>query len=171
METLTDEILISSLTFSDLPNLATIRKDCFEPEYIETDEGTQKLYEIFPTGCLGCFVQTPIGRSLIGYALTLPWLTTENHLLPPDDITYVRLPSHWDSYYIHDFAIDPKYQRIGLGRLLLKKVEGVSKDLGIKKLILISILDSVRAWSRLGFVGVESVIYAESEYLYMEKDI
>ena len=100
----------------------------------------------------------------MGYIFSHPWL--QEKIVELDE--KITLPEHPDCYYIHDLAIAPECRGQGVGTRLYNSVIEVAKKMELKKIKLVSVLDSHIFWKKLGLKIIDKVRYTpEIEGLVM----
>jgi ribosomal protein S18 acetylase RimI-like enzyme len=89
---------------------------------------------------------------LIAYGISFPWLINQDVML---NSSLKRMPGKPDLMYIHDIAVDPDYQGLGLGEGLFLRILNDSLDLGVNQLVLVAVQGSQRFWAKFGFIEAE----------------
>jgi ribosomal protein S18 acetylase RimI-like enzyme len=75
--------------------------------------------------------------------------------------------------WVSHLAIDPAYQRKGIGRLLMDTVEKVAKEKGYHAIGCMSRLNTTGYFERFGFktAGLPTHYFGTTQVLWMEKEI
>ena len=75
--------------------------------------------------------------------------------------------------WVSHLAVDHKYQKMGIGRMLLDAVEKASREKGYKILGCMSRLNTTAYFEKLGFriVGLPTQYFGTTQVVWMEKEI
>lgn len=115
------------------------------PERMETYE--EKL-ALSPTSC---FVVDD-GKSIRGYAITLPWAARQ---VPKLDTILGALPPDAPALYIHDVALLPSARSLGLVKELMELLDAAGIRLGLREMSLAAVYGSETTWFQYGFRRTE----------------
>lgn len=100
-----------------------------------------------------CWVaQADAGKDLLGYLISYPW---DSGLPPALDVTLSALPSTADHWFLHDCAVVPAAQGLGVGQSLLRTAASAALDNGMRRASLVSLESAVGYWLRHGYGPAE----------------
>jgi predicted N-acetyltransferase YhbS len=153
-------LLIRQLNVDEIEDVLRVQEKCYSFDLLERRECFVHKYNLFPTGCLGVF----LNHQLIGYIFFHPWML--NHTVPLDDTTYV-LPANSDCLYIHDLAILPDHRHAKVGAQLIDQVVLISQELSLMSYALIAVQNSESYWTRWGFESNRPMKYGNGAATYM----
>lgn len=111
------------------------------PERLETYRQKQQLS---PTSC---FVVCD-GKSVRGYAMSLPWIARE---IPKLDSDIDKTPANATALYIHDVALLPSVRSLGLVGELMRLFDEAGRNLGLSEMSLAAVYGSETTWFQYGF--------------------
>lgn len=111
------------------------------PEDMEIFVERQSLYP------QGCHVLVEDG-SMIGYALTHPWLLAEP---PPLNSKLREIPREATTYYIHDVALLPEGRGKGYAAKAADLLADHARDAGFDNMSLVAVNETQTFWEKLGF--------------------
>jgi ribosomal protein S18 acetylase RimI-like enzyme len=145
-------VIIRSLTAEDVPAIAALEAEAYEPALHESPEAFARLIEVFGAGAIGAFDE----HGLCGYALGVP--------LRSGSVLELRqplraIPADADMFYVHDVAIAARCRGQGLGRTLAERLMAVGAGLGFERFELVSVQGSAPFWARFGFVATRELEY------------
>jgi ribosomal protein S18 acetylase RimI-like enzyme len=144
---------IRSLVASDVPAIASLETEAYEPSLHESPEAFARLIELFPAGALGAFDD----GGLCGYAIGVPLRTGATlELRQP----LRAVPADADAFYVHDVAVAARCRGRGVGRALAGQLIAVGVTRGFTRFELVSVQGSALFWARFGFVAVREFEYA-----------
>ncbi|SSW70810.1 GNAT family N-acetyltransferase [Achromobacter agilis] len=91
----------------------------------------------------------PAGReSLLGYLISYPW---DAGLPPALDVTLASLPAGADHWFLHDCAVVPQAQGLGVGQALLRAAAAAALAGGLRRASLVSLESATGYWRRHGY--------------------
>lgn len=86
--------------------------------------------------------------ALLGYLISYPW---DAGLPPALDVALSTLPAHADHWFLHDCAVVPSAQGLGLGQALVQTAAATARDNGLRHASLVSLESAVSYWLRHGY--------------------
>lgn len=96
-----------------------------------------------------CWVAQPAeGKDLLGYLVSYPW---DDGLPPALDVTLTALPTGADHWFVHDCAVVPAAQGLGVGQALLRAAASAAQESGMRRASLVSLASAVGYWLRHGY--------------------
>ena len=99
-----------------------------------------------------CWVAQPeTGEHLLGYLVSYPW---DAGLPPALDVPLDALPPAADHWFLHDCAVVPSAQGLGVGRALVGAAAGHAMADGCRRASLVSLASAASYWLRLGYAPV-----------------
>lgn len=91
-------------------------------------------------------------KGIQGYLISYPWLMDA----PPKlNIPLNEIPENAENWFIHDCAVSPACQGMGLSRQLLNAVESEARKVGLSRASLVALAEAVNYWTYLGFRPVD----------------
>lgn len=94
---------------------------------------------------------TPDAGQLLGYLVSYPW---DAGLPPTLDAPLAALPERPDHWFLHDCAVAPAAQGLGVGQALLRTAAGHAAQAGLRRASLVSLGSAVGYWTRHGYAPV-----------------
>jgi len=91
------------------------------------------------------------GAGLLGYLVAYPWLADRP---PALDTPLQALPDDADSWFVHDCAVLPAAQGLGIAQALLHGGLQVARRQGLRHTSLVALRSAVGYWERLGYQSV-----------------
>jgi len=99
-----------------------------------------------------CWVaSTQDDDTLLGYLISYPW---DAGLPPALDVALTTLPAQADHWFLHDCAVVPAAQGLGVGQALLRTAASAALDQGLHRASLVSLESAVSYWRRHGYQPV-----------------
>lgn len=96
-----------------------------------------------------CWVAEAAGRpALFGYLVSYPW---DAGLPPALDVPLAALPSRADHWFLHDCAVVPAAQGLGVGQALVRAAAGRAMNDGLARASLVSLASATGYWLRHGY--------------------
>lgn len=90
-------------------------------------------------------------KGIQGYLISYPWLMDA----PPKlNILLNEIPEKAENWFIHDCAVSPACQGMGLSRQLLNAVELEARKAGLNRASLVALAEAVNYWTYQGFRSV-----------------
>ncbi|HEY9270217.1 GNAT family N-acetyltransferase [Achromobacter sp.] len=90
---------------------------------------------------------------LLGYLISYPW---DAGLPPALDVTLPALPAGADHWFLHDCAVAPSAQGLGVGQALLRAAAAGAHEGGLRRASLVSLESAVGYWQRHGYQPVDA---------------
>lgn len=88
------------------------------------------------------------GGCLLGYLISYPW---DQGLPPALDVPLNELPAGADHWFLHDCAVVPAAQGLGVGQALLRTAATAATENGMRRASLVSLESAVGYWLRHGY--------------------
>ena len=102
-----------------------------------------------------CWVARTDGPSargdLLGYLVSYPW---DAGLPPALDVPLTALPAGADHWFLHDCAVVPAAQGLGVGQALVRAAAGRAMSDGLARASLVSLASATGYWRRHGYAPV-----------------
>lgn len=99
-----------------------------------------------------CWVAQPrasaASGALLGYLISYPW---DAGLPPALDVPLTALPARADHWFLHDCAVVPAAQGMGVGQALVGAAASCASDLGLTRASLVSLASATGYWTRHGY--------------------
>lgn len=89
--------------------------------------------------------------ALLGYLVSYPW---DAGLPPTLDAPLTALPEPADHWFLHDCAVAPSAQGLGVGQALLQAAAQGAMQAGLQRASLVSLGSAVGYWVRHGYAPV-----------------
>ena len=134
-------------TEADVPEIFRISK-IIHPDIPERIETYREKFQLSPGSC---FVVCD-GKSIRGYAITLPWTAKE---IPELNTLLGAIPKNASALYIHDVALLPSARSIGLVGELMALMDAAGRKLGLTEISLAAVYGSETMWFQYGFQRME----------------
>ena len=91
------------------------------------------------------------GDGLLGYLVSYPW---DAGLPPTLDAPLTTLPEPADHWFLHDCAVAPSAQGLGVGQALLRAAAEYATQAGLQRASRVSLGSAVGYWLRHGYAPV-----------------
>ncbi|WP_454673047.1 GNAT family N-acetyltransferase [Achromobacter pestifer] len=99
-----------------------------------------------------CWVARASGSdALLGYLISYPW---DAGLPPALDVALTELPPQADHWFLHDCAVVPAAQGLGVGQAMLQTAATQAMNSGMRRASLVSLESAVGYWLRHGYQPV-----------------
>lgn len=148
------------LRAADVPAVLALQAQCYEAQFLESARAFEaKLGAAAPFESSWMAWQ---GERPLAYLVALPVCERS---LPALDAPVVNLPVVPRLLYLHDLAVAPAGRALGLGRRLVAQIETRARALGLARLGLVAVQDSVPYWRRQGFAEPAALAPALAEKL------
>ncbi|MBO9356620.1 GNAT family N-acetyltransferase [Bordetella petrii] len=131
----------------DIEPVLHIQASVYPATLLESAALFRNRLQISPGTC-----QVAEGRhGLLGYLVAYPWLTGH----PPSlDQPLHALPDQADSWFVHDCAVLPAAQGLGVAQALLQGGLAHARQRGLRHTSLVALRPAVGYWERLGYRAV-----------------
>jgi len=116
------------------------------PDYPEDRSVFEEKLRLFPFGCLT--LDNDDGR-VIGYCFSHPWT---KGVPPALDAPLNALPKVPTTYFIHDVAVDPAWQKRGSVVDLMPIIADVTRLCRLRHQTLVAVHHTEAFWKRFGFI-------------------
>lgn len=101
-----------------------------------------------PSHCWIAQAASPGRNGLMGYLISYPW----NAGLPPAlDATLASLPADSDHWFLHDCAVVPQAQGLGVAQALVRAAAATAREAGLRRASLVSLESATGYWRRHGY--------------------
>ncbi|MHC1547741.1 GNAT family N-acetyltransferase [Phyllobacterium sp. K27] len=114
-------------------------------DFFEADAVYQERLRLYPDGC---HVLQDREGSLIGYAITHPWLL---YTMPALNSLLDQLPNNPMTYYLHDIALMPESRGTGAAREIVSILADHAQGSGLSTMSLVAVNGSTGFWKKQGF--------------------
>lgn len=99
-----------------------------------------------------CWVARAAGDgALVGYLISYPW---DAGLPPALNVALTALPPQADHWFLHDCAVVPSAQGLGVGQALLRTAAAQAMSSGMRRASLVSLESAAGYWLRHGYQPV-----------------
>jgi len=144
---MTDRPHVRPMQADDIEPVLRIQAHVYPATLLEDAALFQNRLEISPGTC-----QVAEGRAgLLGYLVAYPWLADH----PPALNTPLdAVPRDADSWFVHDCAVLPAAQGLGVAQALLQGGLEHARRRGLRHTSLVALRPAVSYWERLGYRAV-----------------
>ncbi|SSW69900.1 GNAT family N-acetyltransferase [Achromobacter veterisilvae] len=104
-----------------------------------------------PSHCWVAQAEPPAGGGLLGYLVSYPW---DAGLPPALDAALASLPAGADHWFLHDCAVAPQAQGLGVGQALVRAAAACALENGLRRASLVSLESATGYWRRHGYAPV-----------------
>lgn len=102
-----------------------------------------------PQYCWVALPDAPLASSgVLGYLISYPW---DAGLPPALDVPLTALPAQADHWFLHDCAVVPAAQGLGVGQALVRAAAARAMDHGLTRASLVSLASAAGYWRRHGY--------------------
>ncbi|SFD16344.1 GNAT family N-acetyltransferase [Pragia fontium] len=165
---------IRPMKLADLDAIFDIQASVYHSDLLES----QAFYENrLQLSANTCWVATTEKNQLLGYLISYPWIRT----FPPAlGEVLATLPEHADSWFVHDCAISPSTQGLGVGKALFITARNSAIEQGFRHSSLVSLAQATHYWLNQGYIAVDNTpqlteklaAYGEGAcYMYQEMTV
>ncbi|WP_028354846.1 GNAT family N-acetyltransferase [Bordetella petrii] len=131
----------------DVEPVLRIQSSVYPAALLEGATLFQNRLRISPGTCL----VAESGAGLLGYLIAYPWRADRP---PALDTPLDTLPEDADSWFVHDCAVLPAAQGLGVAQALLHGGLAVAHTRGLRHTSLVALRSAVGYWERLGYRAV-----------------
>lgn len=148
---LTEDISIQKLTSADQPELLELMRDIYIPSYkhIWSDSGEWYLEQMYNPEAFQKDLDNP--KSHYFFVLYDGWKIGILKFIYPESPDLIDLPN---SLHLHRIYISKEYQGKGIAAQLMKRVESISRERGLKYMwleVMDTQLQAQRFYRKMGF--------------------
>lgn len=136
--------LIRQMQQSDLAAVIRLQDSCYHDELYEAPEVVQQRFMRHPQSCWVAVYKD----KLWGYLFTYPSKIGNVNPLGAEFPQYANA----DCLYLHDVAVSRDARGQGVASALVRQAAQHAKELGLQKLALVAVQNSVAFWQQQGFV-------------------
>lgn len=135
---------IRPMAEDDIENVLRIQAAVYSPDILESAAFFENRLSLSANNCW----VAASDDELLGYLISYPWLRT----FPPAlDGQLETLPKSADSWFVHDCAISPCAQRLGVGRRLFNAAQHNAAQQGFSHTSLVSLAQAKTYWQSRGY--------------------
>ncbi|CAB3924466.1 GNAT family N-acetyltransferase [Achromobacter anxifer] len=140
---------------SDVDAILVLQTLAYPGFLLESAGFFQNRLALAPSHCWVAQAAPPAGPDggLLGYLISYPW---DAGLPPALDVTLAALPAGADHWFLHDCAVAPSAQGLGVGQALLQAGAHGAQAGGLRRASLVSLESAVGYWQRHGYVPVSA---------------
>lgn len=139
---------IRPMAATDLDAILDIQASVYPADILESPEFFENRLKL---SAQTCWIAETKGK-LLGYLISYPWVRTA----PPElDGMLNTLPAQADSWFVHDCAISPTVQGIGVGKRLFNSAHLEAVKQGFRHTSLVSLAQANSYWRNQGYIAVE----------------
>ncbi|MBO1111259.1 GNAT family N-acetyltransferase [Bordetella petrii] len=144
---MTDRHRVRPMQAHDIEPVLRIQASVYPAALLEGAALFLNRLQISPGTC-----QVAEGRSgLLGYLVAYPWLADRP---PALDAPLDAVPHDADSWFVHDCAVLPAAQGLGVAQALLQGGLNHARRRGLRHTSLVALRPAVGYWERLGYQAV-----------------
>ncbi|GKX59592.1 GNAT family N-acetyltransferase [Leminorella grimontii] len=142
---------IRPMAEDDIKNVLRIQTAVYPPNILESAAFFENRLSLSADSCWVAANGSEPSGSLLGYLISYPW----QRAFPPElDGTLDALPKFADSWFVHDCAIAPNAQRLGVGKALFNAARRSAKRQGLSHTSLVSLAQAKSYWQSQGYQPV-----------------
>lgn len=138
-----NDMSIRPITANDWPAIMAIQAQCYVELTPESLEVMQSKWQTSPTSCVVFERQ----GNVLAYALVHPWQRGDAPSLNRE----LKGPIESNSWYLHDMAISPNAQGMGIGKQLFTYLINQAKTLMLNGIGLVAVQGAQTYWQQQGF--------------------
>lgn len=133
---------------NDIENVLHIQAAVYSPDILESAAFFENRLSLSADNCWVAANRAEPSDALLGYLISYPW----PRAFPPElDGTLDALPQSADSWFVHDCAIAPNAQRLGVGKALFNAARRSAKQQGFSHTSLVSLAQAKSYWHNQGY--------------------
>lgn len=138
------QTLCRPMTDSDLPAVLALQAQVYPADILEEEAFFLNRLALAAWTCRVTIRE----ERLLGYLVAYPWSAD----LPPAlNQPLERLPQQADSWFVHDCAVSPQAQGLGLASLMLRDSALSAGQAGLTRASLVSLAPAVGYWEKQGY--------------------
>lgn len=130
----------------DVDGVVAVARSAF-PNHFEALACFAERLALFPEGCFAL----ASADGIKGYLIAYPWPLGE---IPPLNSLLGALPEARETIYLHDLALHPDIRGQGHARPIVERLAAEAGALGVRRIALVSVNDTVPFWQSMGFEPV-----------------
>lgn len=134
---------ISSITEESWKEIADIQQEVYGSRFHEDLQVLKSKWIVSPETCLIYKSDVSVDAYLLAHA----W----NCDIPPKLFQPLPTDTKGDILFLHDLAVSNRVRGKRVGVLLINHLMGVARVCGYKRVLLVSVQDSVLFWMKSGF--------------------
>lgn len=135
----------------DVGAILAVQADAYPGFLLESADFFLNRLALAPAHCWVAQATAAPGGALLGYLVSYPW---DAGLPPALDTPLTALPEAADHWFLHDCAVVPSAQGLGVGQALLRTAAGHATQTGLRRASLVSLGSAVGYWLRHGYAPV-----------------
>lgn len=129
---------------TDLPAILALQAAVYPPDFLEDSAFFRNRLSLAANTCRVAIRE----GELLGYLVAYAWGTA----LPPAlNLTLSHLPTDATSWFVHDCAVAPQAQGLGVARLMLRDSARSAQQAGLTHASLVSLATAVAYWEKQGY--------------------
>lgn len=137
---------------SDVDDILDAQALAYPDFLLESAEFFTNRWQLAPDHCwVAC---APDTNHLLGYLISYPW---DAGLPPALGIALRALPEPADHWFLHDCAVVPRAQGLGVGHSLLQTAARCAMQHGLRRASLVSLASATSYWMRHGYRPVSGL--------------
>ncbi len=138
----------------DVEHILQVQAQAYPGFLLESAEFFLNRLSLAPTHCWVAQAAAPRDADpLLGYLVSYPW---DAGLPPTLDAPLAALPQSADHWFLHDCAVAPSAQGLGVGQALLGAAAQGAMQSGLRRASLVSLGSAVGYWQRHGYAPVSA---------------
>lgn len=137
------KLRIRPLRWTDIGTVMGIQSSAYKESFWEPSSTFESILTEYPQGCW----LAEVDGGPAGYLFSQP----EDLTSPPSLGSVHTMTPEPTCFYIHDTAVDPRFQGQGVGEALTYQALRCSDEEGLGTLALIAVQESQSFWARFGF--------------------
>ncbi|KGD93737.1 acetyltransferase [Achromobacter sp. RTa] len=134
---------------SDVDAILAAQTLAYPDFLLESAAFFQNRLALAPSHCWVAHAAAPAEHGgLLGYLISYPW---DAGLPPALDVTLESLPAGADHWFLHDCAVVPHAQGLGVGQALVRAAASSALEGGLRRASLVSLESATGYWRRQGY--------------------
>ncbi|CUJ52792.1 GNAT family N-acetyltransferase [Achromobacter sp. 2789STDY5608621] len=136
---------------ADVDAILDVQAGAYPGFLLESADFFLNRLALAPAHCWVAQAAAAPGDALLGYLVSYPW---DAGLPPTLDAPLATLPEPADHWFLHDCAVAPSAQGLGVGQALMRTAAGHATQTGLRRASLVSLGSAVGYWLRHGYAPV-----------------